>query len=59
MSLAEIKELIDVWFNKRISNKRRIDILKKQKQTIHEKIVQLHDVQQRVDIFINELEKFT
>jgi MerR family copper efflux transcriptional regulator len=59
LSLSEIKELIDVWYNKRISNKRRIDILKKQKHTIDQKIIRLNDVQQRVDIFIRELEKFS
>ena len=59
LSLSEIKELIDVWYNKRISNKRRLEILKKQKLTIHQKILQLHDVQQRVNLFIDELEKFS
>jgi MerR family transcriptional regulator, copper efflux regulator len=58
LSLSEIKELIDVWYNKRISTKRRIDILKKQKKVIDKKIIQLNDVQKRVDIFIAELEKF-
>ena len=59
LSLSEIKELIDVWYNKRISNKRRLDILKKQKVVIDEKILKLHDAQQRVVIFIDELEKFS
>jgi MerR family copper efflux transcriptional regulator len=59
LSLSEIKELIDVWYNKRISTKRRIDILAKQKATIDRKILQLIDVQQRVNLFIGELEKFS
>jgi MerR family copper efflux transcriptional regulator len=59
LSLSEIKELIDVWYNKRISNQRRLDILKKQKLTISGKITQLHDVQGRIEVFITELEKFS
>jgi MerR family copper efflux transcriptional regulator len=59
LSLPEIKELIDVWYNKRISNKRRINILKKQEETLAKKIHQLREVQQRVTIFIEELEKFS
>ncbi len=58
LSLSEIKELIDVWFNKRISTRRRIDILQKQRKVVDHKIVQLNDVRKRLDLFIDELEKF-
>src|SRR3954471_23825790 len=53
LSLSEIKELIDVWYNKRISNQRRLDILKKQKVTLSGKISQLHDVHGRIEMFIS------
>lgn len=58
LSFDNIKELVDVWFNKRISHKARLNILLKQREAIDEKIRQLQDSRDRIDIFINEIEEF-
>lgn len=58
LSFDNIKELVDVWFNKRISHKARLNILLKQREAIDEKIRQLQDSRDRLDIFIKEIEEF-
>ncbi len=57
-TLAEIKELIEVWYSKQISKKDKIEILNQKAASIDEKIKQLKQVKKQIDLFIKEVEEF-
>ena len=57
-TLAEIKELIDIWYGKQISKAQKIEILKEKSISIDEKIKQLKQVKKQIVAFIKEVEEF-
>jgi MerR family transcriptional regulator, copper efflux regulator len=57
-SLAEIKELIEAWYSKKISKVEKIGILNQKSKAIDEKINQLKQVKKQITEFIKEVEEF-
>lgn len=58
MSIDEITSLIRVWYGQRISNYRRVQILKKQLLILKDKESKIQDVKNRVNLLLGEMEKF-
>lgn len=58
MSITEISALIRVWFGVRISNAKRVQILKKQMEILNEKERKIKDIKQRVELLASEIKKF-
>lgn len=58
MTVTEITSLIRVWYGQRISNTKRIQILKKQLLILEDKESKIKDVRNRVNILLSEMEKF-
>jgi len=56
-TLAEIKEVIDAWYSKRISKDKKIDILQRKLVQIDEKIKELKAVKKQIEAFKKEVEK--
>lgn len=59
MGINEIAMLIRVWFGQRISNQKRVSILKKQLDILEDKESKIKDVRERVKILMSEIEKFS
>lgn len=58
MSIPEIASLIRVWYGQRISNTKRVQILKQQLAILNEKEAKLNDVKTRVNLLMDEIRKF-
>lgn len=56
-TLIEIKELIEVWYNKKISKDKKIEILDNKLIQIEEKIKELELVKQQIISFKVDVEK--
>lgn len=59
LSLSELSDLIKAWYNSRISNEKRIEVLKSQLNILEEKESKIRDVKSRLQLLISEMEKFT
>jgi len=57
-TLSEIKELIEIWYNKQINKEKKIEILLQKSTAIDEKISQLNQVKKLIDLYIKEVEDF-
>lgn len=57
-TLSEIKELIDAWYNKRITKERKVMILDNKLLQIEEKIKELKAVKKQIAFLKSEVEKF-
>jgi MerR family transcriptional regulator, copper efflux regulator len=55
-TLAEIKEVIDAWYSKRITKSRKIEILNKKITQIDEKIAELKAIKKQINFFKLEIE---
>lgn len=55
-TLAEIKELIDVWYGKRITKTQKLNILRQKQEEINQKIKQLQQVKKLIVDFCKEVE---
>lgn len=58
LSLSEIKELIRVWYSRRISVANRIAALEAKLDLLRDKEQKLKDVKARLEILIGEMKKF-
>lgn len=58
MTIPQIFALIRVWYGQRISNAKRVQILKMQLNILDDKASKIEDVRKRVNILIGEIEKF-
>jgi MerR family Zn(II)-responsive transcriptional regulator of zntA len=56
-TLAEIKELIDAWYGKRIDKEKKLEILDNKLAQIEEKIKELKSVKKQIAFLKNEVEK--
>lgn len=56
-TLAEIKELIDAWYGKRISMAKKIDILDRKLAQINDKIRELKEVKKQIAFLKSEVEE--
>ncbi len=54
-TLAEIREVIDAWYNKRLSKEKKIAILNKKLQQLDEKIKELKAVKKQIEAFKTEV----
>jgi DNA-binding transcriptional MerR regulator len=59
MSLPEVSKLIKVWYGQRISNARRTQVLNDKLDILHQKSEKIKDIQQRVNILLGEISKFS
>ncbi|MBI3232495.1 MAG: MerR family DNA-binding protein [Bacteroidetes bacterium] len=57
-TLTEIKDLIDIWYDKKISKTKKIEILNAKAKSIKQKIKELKQVRKRITAFIKEVEEF-
>jgi DNA-binding transcriptional MerR regulator len=57
-TLAEIKKLIDAWFNKRISKTKKLEIISAKSKEIDDKIKQLKQMKKQIEVFKKEVEEF-
>lgn len=57
-TLAEINELIDAWYSKKITKEQKIEILNVKMKAIEEKIDQLKEMKNQIVEFIKEVEEF-
>jgi MerR family transcriptional regulator, copper efflux regulator len=56
-TLNEIKEVIDAWYQKKISKKAQIDVLNKKLLQIDEKIQELKAMKRQIAICVQNIEK--
>lgn len=57
-SLAEIKKLIDAWYNKKYTVSKKINILDDKLKMIDEKIKELKEMKKLLNMFKKEVEEF-
>ncbi|MDI1234178.1 MAG: MerR family transcriptional regulator [bacterium] len=57
-TLSEIKELIDAWYNKRISKPKKMEILDAKLAQINDKIKELNAVKKQINYLKREVEKY-
>lgn len=59
MSMPQITKLIKVWYGQRISNARRTQVLNEKLEILNEKAQKIQDIQQRVNLLLGEISKFS
>ncbi len=57
-SLAEIKALLDSWYNKRFTKQKKIQLLNDRLAFIDNKILQLNEMKQQIRVFIQEVSEY-
>lgn len=56
-TLSEIKEVLDVWYGKRLTKEKKIAVLNKKLEQIRAKIKELRQVKRQIDSFKKEVEQ--
>ena len=56
-TLAEIRELIDAWYSKKITKAEKLDILDKKLVQLDEKIAELEAIKEQIKFFKSEVEE--